>query len=155
MLSEEFLLWGYIYLEQRQREAACYLLLPHLHGVFKAVLLFSTTRSAHVSLSAVDVLSSSEGGKRGRFVGWMGWKGELFIARMRASCSSHISTPGMSATLFGGGVKAIVPTQSQRKKCIELLPSQPLMSVYRVMQEVSLPLPLSTCLIHIFRLSVC
>lgn len=56
------------------------------------------------------------------------------MARMSASYSSHISTPGMSAAPFGGGVKAIIPIQLWRKKYIEVLPSQPLMNVYRIMQ---------------------
>lgn len=74
------------------------------------------------------------------------------MAKMRPSCSSHISMPGMSAALCGGGVKMIIPVQSWRKKSIEGLLSQALVNVCRIMQEVSLLLSLSTCFIHIFRL---
>lgn len=53
---------------------------------------------------------------------------------MRALHSSPISIPGMRAALFGGGVKAIIPVQLGIKKYREVLPSQPLMNVYRIMQ---------------------
>lgn len=76
------------------------------------------------------------------------------MARMRAPYSSRISTPGMSAALFGGGVKAIIPIQSWRKKYIEVLPSQPLMNVYRILQKVSLLLSLSTFYPHLQVLSL-
>ncbi|KAK2540526.1 hypothetical protein Q9233_001398 [Columba guinea] len=69
---------------------------------------------------------------------------------MRPSCSSHISMPGMSAALFDGGVKMIIPVQSWRKKSIEGLPSQTLVNVCRIMQEVSLLLSLSKTLYNFF-----
>lgn len=112
-------------------------------GVFS----FSTTHLVWVSLSGVNIWTELRGADWGTE--------ELFTARMRASYSSHISTPGMSAALFGGGVKAIIPIQLWRKKYVEVLPSPPLMNVYGIKQWVSLLLSLSTCFIRVFRLWVC
>lgn len=78
--------------------------------------------------------------------------GEFFMARTRVSHPSHTSTSGMSAALFGGGVRAIIPILWWKGTCIEGLPSQPLMNVYRKNAEFSLLLFLSSCFIHIFRL---
>lgn len=60
--------------------------------------------------------------------------GELFKAGTGVSHPSHTSTPGMSAALFGGGVRAIIPILWWKRTCTEELPSQPLMNVYRKMQ---------------------
>lgn len=92
------------------------------HGSHRSFLCFSFC------------FKQSSGEQAGRAHGANSVTGGLSTAGMRALHSSPISIPGMRAALFGGGVKAIIPVQLGIKKYREVLPSQPLMNVYRIMQ---------------------